>query len=93
MVSVLGTVEARRENTLTWETLATPLATPIQRIPAVPAVSSSERNSLTSTPAVPAVSSGSVHHLAKVRVAGSNPVVRSIRYGIVRCVSDLPLPA
>jgi hypothetical protein len=49
----------------------------MQRSPAVPAGSSGERPAPTSTPAVAAVSSGSWHHLAKVRVAGSSPVVRS----------------
>jgi len=49
----------------------------MQRTPAVPAVSSGTRGAQTSTPAVGAVSSGSGHHLAKVRVAGSSPVVRS----------------
>jgi len=57
--------------------LATPSATPMQRIRAVPAVSSGRCGALFSTPALGAVSSGSRHHLAKVRVAGSNPVVRS----------------
>ena len=49
----------------------------MQRLQAVPPVSSGRRATLISTPAVPAASSGNRHHLAKVRVAGSNPVVRS----------------
>jgi hypothetical protein len=52
--------------------LATPPATPSQRVLAVPPVSSGERNPLTWTPAVPAVSSGRVHHLANVRIGVRN---------------------
>src|ERR671919_84323 len=55
----IGTLEACR--------LATPSATPMQR-----------------TPAVRAVSSGSRRHLAKVRVAGSSPVVRSLKVQVTR---------
>ena len=72
----IGTLEACR--------LATPSATPMQRSPAVPAVSSGRRTSLISTPAVGAVSSGSRRHLAKVRVAGSSPVVRSLKVQVTR---------
>ena len=56
---------------------ATPIATPLERLPAVPPFSSGEQVPLTSTPAAAAVSSGGRHYLAKVRVAASSPVVRS----------------
>ena len=51
-------------------------ATPMEQIRAVPAVFSGTRGAYVSTPAVGGVSSGSRHHFAKARVAGSSPVVR-----------------
>ena len=56
---------------------ANPFAHPIHRIPAFGAVSSGTGGDVTRTGAVQAASSGARNHLAKVRVAGSNPVVRS----------------
>src|SRR5215217_1082528 len=68
---------ARRNPFAVGEYRCDSLAIPTQRVPAVAAASSGERAPPTSTPAVGVVYSGNRLHLAKVRVAGSSPVVRS----------------
>ncbi len=69
--------ETRTITAVRAASVATRSATPMQRTGAVAAGSTGELDWLTWTPVVAAVSSEVGVHLAKVRVAGSNPLVRS----------------